>query len=74
MKLKITTSAAILGALTSPALAGSLERNNMPVELLFDSGNVLQFSYTAPSPNLSAAPFGRLNLSIRKATNAGEHL
>ena len=58
MKLKITTSAAILGALTSPALAGSLERNNMPVDLLFDSGNVLQFSYTAPRPNLSAAPFG----------------
>jgi long-subunit fatty acid transport protein len=58
MKLKITTSAAILGALTSPAWAGSLERNNMPIELLFDSGNVLQFSYTAPSPNLSAAPFG----------------
>ena len=58
MKLKITTSAAILGALTSPALAGSLERNNMPVDLLFDSGNVLQFSYTAPSPNMSAAPFG----------------
>lgn len=58
MKLKITTSAAILGALTSPALAGTLERNNMPVDLLFDSGNVLQFSYTAPRPNLSAAPFG----------------
>ncbi|WP_439104429.1 OmpP1/FadL family transporter [Celeribacter marinus] len=58
MKLKLLTSAAIFGALAAPALAGSLERNNIPVELLFDSGNVVKLSYTAPRPNLSAAPFG----------------
>jgi len=56
MKLKITTSAVILGAVATTASAGSLERNNMPIELLFDSGNVVQFSYTAPNLNLSAAP------------------
>ena len=58
MKTKFTVAAAVFGALTTPALAGSLERNSMPVELMFEPGNLLQFSYTDPMPDLSAEPFG----------------
>ena len=58
MKMKVAAAAAVLGTLTIPVQAGSLERNNMPVELLFEPGNLLQFSYTGPRPDLSAEPFG----------------
>lgn len=71
MKLKITTSAVILGAVATTASAGSLERNNMPIELLFDSGNVVQFSYTAPNLNLSAVPFGSTGSVLNDFTTVG---
>ncbi|UYP69162.1 outer membrane protein transport protein [Thalassobacter stenotrophicus] len=71
MKLKITTSAAILGALTSPAWAGSLERNSMPIDLMFYSGSIVQFSYTAPSPDMSAAPFGGTGSAFNDFSTAG---
>jgi len=58
MKLKIITSAAIFGAVATTASAGSLERNSMPIDLMFDSGNVVQLSYTGPSPDMVAAPLG----------------
>ena len=38
MRMKVAAAAAVLGALTIPVQAGSLERNNMPVELLFEPG------------------------------------
>ena len=71
MRTNLITVAALVATMAGPVAAGSLERNNMPVELLFDSGNVLQFSYTAPRPNLSAAPFGSTGSVLNDFTTLG---
>lgn len=58
MKTKFTTCVAALVAAAGAANAGTLERSSLPIDLMFDRGNVLQFSAVSPRPDLSAAPFG----------------
>jgi long-subunit fatty acid transport protein len=58
MKTEYVIGVVVACALSAPASAGSLERNTIPLELLFDTGNLVQFAFTAPQPDLSAAPFG----------------
>ena len=58
MKTNLITVAALVATMAGPVAAESLDRNALPVSLLFERGNVLQFSMTAPRPNVSAAPVG----------------
>lgn len=58
MTLKSTAGAALLVAMATQLQAGSLDRSRLPLDLLFESGNVLQFSANMPMPDVSSGPLG----------------
>ena len=58
MTLKSTAGAALLVAMATQLQAGSIDRSRLPLDLLFESGNVLQFSANMPMPDVSSGPLG----------------
>jgi len=57
MKKVLTTGAALL-LTTSVATAGGLDRSGQPVGIIFEDGNVFQFSYGYISPSVSGDATG----------------
>ena len=58
MTLKSTAGAALLVAMATQLQAGSIDRSRLPLDLLFESGNVLQFSANKPMFDISSGPLG----------------
>lgn len=58
MTLKSTAGAALLVAMATQLQAGTIDRSRLPLDLLFESGNVLQFSANMPMPDVSSGPLG----------------
>jgi len=64
-------SAAAVAALSGPAFAESLDRNALPLDMLWESGNSVRFSFTQPNPSVSAVPAGGTGSVLSKYTTAG---
>lgn len=58
MNWKYCCSAALVVGLSGPALAESLDRNALPLDMLWESGNSVRLSFTFPKPDVSASPVG----------------
>jgi long-subunit fatty acid transport protein len=71
MNLKYLCSAALVVGISGPALAESLDRNELPLEMLFENGNAVRFSFTYTSPDASAAPVGGTGSVLNSYFTAG---
>lgn len=71
MKWNYLCSAAAVAALSGPAFAESLDRNALPLDMLWESGNSVRFSFTQPNPSVSAVPAGGTGSVLSKYTTAG---
>ena len=71
MKLKHALGAAIVAAISGSAQAESLNRNSLPLDILWESGSTLQFSLTAANPKVSAAPAGGTGSVLKPYTTLG---
>ena len=58
MNWKYYCSAALIVGINGPAMAESLDRNVLPLEMLFENGNSVRFSYKYTDPDASASPVG----------------
>jgi len=58
LTLKSTAGAALLVAMATQLQAGSIDRSRLPLDLLFENGNVLQFSANKPMFDISSGPLG----------------
>ena len=58
MKLTNIYGSALLAVIAGSAGAESLDRNALPLEMLFESGNAVRLAFTAPNPDVSSAPAG----------------
>jgi long-chain fatty acid transport protein len=55
---KFYCSVALVVGMNGSAFAESLDRNALPLDMLWDRGNSVRLSFTFPNPDVSASPLG----------------
>jgi len=57
---RLSLVSAILGTCASPVLAGGLDRTGLPMDILFEDGNYIEFGYARTEPSLSGRGTGNV--------------